>query len=97
MVDCRILQRLDYPEYVIDVDRAKAADLGLTQEEVMKSVIGALNSSIQYNKLNFWIDDVSGNPYFVGVQYPPVERRVDPDAARRANHGHQPEQARPPC
>lgn len=36
----------------------------------MKSVIGALNSSIQYNKLNFWIDDVSGNPYFVGVQYP---------------------------
>jgi multidrug efflux pump subunit AcrB len=22
------------------------------------------------SKLNFWIDDVSGNPYFVGVQYP---------------------------
>lgn len=70
VVDCRILQRLDYPKYDIDVNRAKAADLGLTQEEVMKSVIGALNSSIQYNKLNFWIDDVSGNPYFVGVQYP---------------------------
>jgi multidrug efflux pump subunit AcrB len=72
VVDCRILQRLDYPEYIIDADRAKAADLGLTQEEVMKNVIGALNSSIQYNKLNFWIDDVSGNPYFVGVQYPPA-------------------------
>jgi multidrug efflux pump subunit AcrB len=70
VVDCRIIQRLDYPTYKIDVDRAKAADLGLTQEEVMKNVIGALNSSIQYNKLNFWIDDVSGNPYFVGVQYP---------------------------
>ena len=70
VVDGRILQRLDYPEYIIDVDRAKAADLGLTQEEVMKCVIAAFNSSIQYNKRNFWIDSVSGNQYFVGVQYP---------------------------
>ncbi|MHB1560750.1 MAG: efflux RND transporter permease subunit, partial [Isosphaeraceae bacterium] len=70
VVDCRIIQRLDYPEYVIEVDRAKAADLGLTQEEVMKCVIGAFNSSIQYNKTNFWIDENNGNQYFVGVQYP---------------------------
>ncbi len=27
VVDCRILQRLDYPKYIIDVDRTKAADL----------------------------------------------------------------------
>jgi len=70
VVDCRIIQRLDYPEYVIDVDRAKAADLGLTQAEVMKCVIGAFNSSIQYDKTNFWIDEHNGNQYFVGVQYP---------------------------
>jgi multidrug efflux pump subunit AcrB len=70
VVDSRIIQRLDYPEYIIDVDRAKAADLGLTQEDVMKSVIGAFNSSIQYDKTNFWIDDTNGNQYFVGVQYP---------------------------
>ncbi len=70
VVDARIIQRLDYPEYIIDVDRAKAADLGLTQEDVMKSVIGAFNSSIQFNKSNFWIDDSNGNQYFVGVQYP---------------------------
>lgn len=70
VVDARILQRLDYPEYIIEVDRAKAADLGLTQEEVMKCVIGAFNSSIQYNKKNFWIDRENGNQYFVGVQYP---------------------------
>jgi multidrug efflux pump subunit AcrB len=70
VVDCRIIQRLDYPEYIIDVDRAKAADLGLSQEDVMKNVIGAFNSSIQYNKTNFWIDDTNGNQYFVGVQYP---------------------------
>ena len=70
VVDARVMQRQDYPRYVIDVDRAKAADLGLTQEEVMKSVIAALNSSILFNKNIFWIDHVTGNQYFIGVQYP---------------------------
>ena len=70
MVDTRIIQRLDYPEYIIDVDRAKAADLGLTQTDVMQNVVAALNSSIQFNKKNFWIDPVSSNQYYVGVQYP---------------------------
>jgi multidrug efflux pump subunit AcrB len=70
VVDARIIQRLDYPEYVIDVDRAKAADLGLSQEDVMKNVVAAFNSSIQFNKKNFWIDPIGGNQYFVGVQYP---------------------------
>ncbi|HMB03406.1 MAG TPA: efflux RND transporter permease subunit, partial [Isosphaeraceae bacterium] len=70
VVDARIIQRLDYPEYVIDVDRAKAADLGLSQQDVMRNVVAAFNSSIQFNKHNFWIDPVGGNQYFVGVQYP---------------------------
>lgn len=70
VVDARIIQRLDYPAYRISVDRAKAADLGLTQEEVIKNVVAALNSSIQFNKKNFWIDPIGGNQYFVGVQYP---------------------------
>ena len=69
VVDARIIQRLDYPQFIIDVDRAKAADLGLNQAEVMKNVVAALNSSIQYHKKNFWIDPVSKNQYFVGVQY----------------------------
>jgi multidrug efflux pump subunit AcrB len=69
VVDARILERNDYPEFVIEVDRAKAADLGLNQADVMKNVIAALNSSIQFNKKNFWIDPVSHNNYFVGVQY----------------------------
>ncbi len=69
VVDARIIQRLDYPQFVIDVDRAKAADLGLTQAEVMKNVVAALNSSIQFHKRNFWIDPVSRNQYFVGIQY----------------------------
>ena len=69
VVDARIIQRLDYPEYIIEVDRAKVADLRLNQAEVMKNVVAALNSSIQFHKKNFWIDPVSKNQYFVGVQY----------------------------
>ncbi|AGA26449.1 efflux RND transporter permease subunit [Singulisphaera acidiphila] len=69
VVDARIIQRLDYPQYIIDVDRSKAADLGLNQAEVMKNVVAAMNSSIQFHKKNFWIDPVSRNQYFVGVQY----------------------------
>jgi len=36
----------------------------------MKNVVAVFNSSIQFNKKNFWIDPVGGNQYFVGVQYP---------------------------
>ena len=64
VVDARIIQRLDYPEFMIDVDRAKAADLGLTQADVMRNVVAALNSSIQFNKKNFWIDPRQPQPVF---------------------------------
>ena len=69
VVDARIIQRLNYPEFMINVDRSKAADLGLNQDQVMKTVVAAFNSSIQFNKKNFWIDPVTHNQYFVGVQY----------------------------
>src|SRR5262249_10940037 len=57
----------------MEVDRAKAADLGLTQADVMRNVVAAFNSSIQFNKRNFWIDPVSHNQYYVGVQYPEAD------------------------
>ena len=70
VVDARIIQKLDAPELTIIVDRKKAAQLGLSQDYIMKNVIGATNSSIVYNKKNFWIDPKTTNQYFVGVQYP---------------------------
>lgn len=70
VVDARIIQRMDYPQFVINVDRAKTADLGLTQADVMRNVVAACNSSISFNKKNFWIDPKTHNQYFVGVQYP---------------------------
>ncbi|MCC6581097.1 MAG: efflux RND transporter permease subunit, partial [Phycisphaeraceae bacterium] len=73
VVDARILQRMNYPQFTINVDRAKAAELGLTQQDVMRNVVAACNSSIAFNKRNFWIDPVSKNQYYVGVQYPEAD------------------------
>jgi multidrug efflux pump subunit AcrB len=69
-VDARILQRMDYPQYVLEVDQSKAATSKLTQTDVMQNVVAAFNSSVQFNKHNFWIDPKSHNQYYVGVQYP---------------------------
>ncbi|HEV8132103.1 MAG TPA: efflux RND transporter permease subunit [Acidobacteriota bacterium] len=68
-VDVRIQQRLDYPQIGLQVDRIKAANLGLTQEDVVKNVVTALNSSVNF-KPSFWIDQRNGNHYFLGAQYP---------------------------
>jgi multidrug efflux pump subunit AcrB len=70
VVDARILERLDYPQYILEVDQSKASNLQLTQTDIMRNVIAAFNSSVQFNKRNFWIDPKSHNQYYVGVQYP---------------------------
>jgi multidrug efflux pump subunit AcrB len=67
--DVRIQQRLDAPYLVIDVDRKKAASVGLSAQDVILQVVAAMNSSVSINR-NFWIDTKSGNQYFVAVQYP---------------------------
>jgi multidrug efflux pump subunit AcrB len=71
--DVRVLQRLDAPYILFDIDRKKAADFGLSAEDVVLQLVAAMNSSVSINR-NFWIDTQSGNQYFVAVQYP-----EDPD------------------
>jgi CzcA family heavy metal efflux pump len=67
-VDVRIQQRLDAPQINIDIDRVKAAQVGLTQEAIVKNVVTALNSSTNFAP-SFWIDEKNGNHYFIGAQY----------------------------
>jgi multidrug efflux pump subunit AcrB len=67
--DVRLLQRRDAPYLIIDVDRKKAADQGLSAYDVAQQVVAAMNSSVSINR-NFWIDVKSGNQYFVAVQFP---------------------------
>ncbi|MBK8920405.1 MAG: efflux RND transporter permease subunit [Saprospirales bacterium] len=72
--DVRIVQRIDQPSKNIDIDRIKAAELGVEPADAIKNVVSALNSSVTFDKA-FWIDQKNGNHYFVGVTYP--EARID--------------------
>ena len=64
-----IPQDVDYPALQLDVDREKAAQLGLSQKEVVDNVITALTSNGMIAP-NYWVDPKSGNPYLLTVQYP---------------------------
>jgi multidrug efflux pump subunit AcrB len=66
--DVRLLQRLDAPYKIIDVDRKKAADMGLPADSVLLQVVAAMNSSVSISR-NFWIDTETNNQYFVAVQF----------------------------
>jgi multidrug efflux pump subunit AcrB len=67
-VDVRIQQRYDAPQLDVEVDRVKAAQAGLTQEDIVKNIVTALNSSVNFAP-SFWIDHRNGNHYFIGAQY----------------------------
>ncbi len=67
-VDVRIQQRLDFPQIKVQADRVRLAYLGLTNEEVVKNIVTALNSSVNFSP-SFWFDHDSGNHYFLGAQY----------------------------
>jgi multidrug efflux pump subunit AcrB len=67
-VDVRIAQRIDYPVLEIKMDRELAARQGITPDDVMKNLVAATNSSINFEP-TFWIDKDKGNHYFFGVQY----------------------------
>jgi multidrug efflux pump subunit AcrB len=60
---------VDYPALQLNVDREKAAQLGLSQREVVDNVITALTSNAMIAP-NYWVDPKSGNPYLLTVQYP---------------------------
>jgi hydrophobic/amphiphilic exporter-1 (mainly G- bacteria), HAE1 family len=67
--DVFIPQDLDYPSLRLDIDRARAAELGLDQREVVDNVITALTSN-QMIAPSYWVDPKNGNDYMLTVQYP---------------------------
>src|SRR5207245_4685535 len=72
--DVRIQQKIDYPTLEVEVDRTRAAYLGLTQREIVTNVVTALNSSISFDPA-FWIHQRNRNHYFIGAQY--AESAID--------------------
>jgi multidrug efflux pump subunit AcrB len=69
VADAYIPQDLDYPALSLEVDRTRAAELGLSEKEVVQNVITALTSN-QMVAPNIWIDPKNNNNYFLNVQYP---------------------------
>jgi multidrug efflux pump subunit AcrB len=69
VVDLRIHQDFDYPTLSVDVDRSKAALVGLTQTDVASNLLVSLSGSSQ-TTLSFWIDPKSGTQYSIAAQTP---------------------------
>src|ERR1700716_2186197 len=62
-------QELDYPTVKVAVDRERAGVLGVTTDDVAKSVVAGTSSS-RYTSANYWPDPTSGIGYQVQVESP---------------------------
>jgi HAE1 family hydrophobic/amphiphilic exporter-1 len=69
VADVYVPQDMDYPALKVNVDRARASELGLDPKEVVDNLITALTSNAMIAP-SYWVDPKSGNNYFVTVQYP---------------------------
>jgi multidrug efflux pump subunit AcrB len=67
--DVQIATPLDYPGIKIEIDRVKAGQLGLSVEEIGKSMVAATSSS-RFTQPNYWLDKNTGTAYQVQVEYP---------------------------
>jgi len=67
--DVQVRQGMEYPELHLEVNRAKAAYLGLNEQRVVMDLITGLSSNMALNP-GYWIDPKSNNAYFVVAQYP---------------------------
>jgi CzcA family heavy metal efflux pump len=68
-VDTRIQQPFDLPAMQVDVDRTRAANMGLTQRDVAQSLLISLSGSFQTNP-TFYLDPKNGVDYNIAVQTP---------------------------
>jgi CzcA family heavy metal efflux pump len=68
-VDLRVQQAYDYPTINVDVDRTKARQLGLTQQNVASNILVSLSGSFQTTP-SFWTDPRTGTQYNVAAQSP---------------------------
>ncbi len=69
VVDARIQQQFDYPDFLVDVDRTKAQQSGLTERDVASSVLDTLSGSFQTAPL-FFLNWKNGVNYNVAAQAP---------------------------
>ena len=68
-VDVRVQQPLNLPQFSISVDRVKAAELGLTEQNVANSVLLSLSGSSQVQPA-YWLNPNVGVQYLINVSAP---------------------------
>ncbi|HEY6482998.1 MAG TPA: efflux RND transporter permease subunit [Steroidobacteraceae bacterium] len=71
-VDLRIQQAYDYPTLHVEVDRTKAREVGLTQQNIASNLLVSLSGSFQ-TQPSFWIDPKTGTQYNVVAQTPQAQ------------------------
>ncbi|HEV2135777.1 MAG TPA: efflux RND transporter permease subunit [Terracidiphilus sp.] len=69
IADARIQQPFNYPNWTVDVDRTRAAEVGLSQQNVAQSMLVALSGSFQTSP-TFYLDPSNGVSYDVATQAP---------------------------
>jgi multidrug efflux pump subunit AcrB len=69
IVDAHLQQEVDGPAFYTQIDRTRAAQLGLNASTVATNINVSLSSSVQVSP-NFWTDLTSGIPYYLAVQTP---------------------------
>lgn len=69
-VDVTLREVLNQPGYAIRVDRARAATLGINQQDAANAILAALGSGSSVAP-NYWADPVTGSSYDVQVIAPP--------------------------
>ncbi len=69
VVDAHLQQEVDAPAFYAEIDRTRAAQLGLNASTVATNINVSLSSSEQVSP-NFWTDPSSGIPYYLAVQTP---------------------------
>lgn len=68
-VDVHLHQVVDAPDLHLEIDRVRAAQFGLTQQDVANSIYVSLSSSVAVQP-NFWFDPKTGFTYWVAAQTP---------------------------
>ncbi len=68
-VDVRVQQPNNLPQFSISVDRVKAAELGLTEQNVANSVLLGLSGSSQVQPA-YWLNPDVGVQYLINVSAP---------------------------
>jgi multidrug efflux pump subunit AcrB len=69
LVDIRIAEPLDYPALRVDVDRTKALEVGVTEQQAASSALSTLYGASLLQP-NFWLDPKNGVQYNVIAQSP---------------------------